>query len=184
MPLISVIMGVYNSRSDMLFKAVNSILNQTVGDFELIICNDGSSAHTAEALSQLPQDSRIKIIALEKNCGLAAALNACIDSADGEFIARQDDDDYSAENRFEIQLEYMKNNPDVDFIGTDCYLFDKSGKIYSERIMPKEITAKSYLFNSPFIHGSMMFRKKYLKNTGTERSEKNANTRIMIYSCG
>ena len=61
MPLISVIMGVYNSRPEMLERAVSSLLNQTFSDFELIICDDGSNEQTKRQLKALPADSRIKI---------------------------------------------------------------------------------------------------------------------------
>lgn len=161
MPLISVIMGVYNSNEDMLKKAVASVLSQTVSDFELIICDDGSGDKTKKLLKEVADtDSRIKVVTLHENRGLAQALNACLDAAGGEFIARQDDDDYSDSTRFEKQIKYLENNPDVDFIGTDCNLFDATGKIYGERIMPQKIDKTSFLYNSPFIHGSMMFRKE------------------------
>lgn len=159
MPLISVIMGVYNPNENMLKKAVDSLLCQTVSDFELIICDDGSDETTKKLLMSLNSDSRIKIITQPKNMGLAAALNRCIEAATGEYIARQDDDDYSAPDRFEKQLNFLKSNPDISFCGTDCYLFDADQNVYSKREMPQTVTARSYLFNSPFIHGSMMFRK-------------------------
>lgn len=161
MPLISVIMGVYNSNEEMLKKAVESVISQTEKDFELIICDDGSDEKTKKLLKDISAtDNRIKILTLPQNKGLAEALNACLDAADGEFIARQDDDDYSDSTRFEKQIKYLENNPDVDFIGTDCNLFDATGKIYGERIMPQKIDKTSFLYNSPFIHGSMMFRKE------------------------
>lgn len=160
MPLISVIMGVYNSGREPLLRAVSSVLSQTLSDFELIICDDGSDVQTKAVLSELPQDDRIRIIENKDNAGLAAALNACIDIARGEFIARQDDDDYSAPDRFEKQIDFFNANPGIDYIGTNCRLFDKSGKIYSQRTMPENVDEHSFLFNSPFIHGSMMFRKR------------------------
>lgn len=161
MPLISVIMGVHNSNEAMLKKAVASILSQTEKDFELLICDDGSDSKTKNLLSEISAtDSRIKIITLPENKGLAEALNACLDVADGEFIARQDDDDYSHPERFKKQIEFLYNNPDIAFIGTACELFDSTGKVYGERIMPKKIDKNSFLYNSPFIHGSMMFRKE------------------------
>ncbi len=163
-PVISVIMGVYNSKRDMLFKAVNSVLSQDYSDFELIICDDGSNKETKNILKELPCDDRIIIISKDKNEGLASALNSCIDVAKGRYIARQDDDDYSAPDRFSKEIAYLESHPDIDFIGSDCYLFDDSGKVYGDRIMPKEITAESFLFNSPFIHGSMMFKAEVFEN--------------------
>lgn len=161
MPLISVIMGVYNSNEEMLKKAVESVISQTEKNFEFLICDDGSDEKAKKLLKDISAtDNRIKIITLPENKGLAVALNACLDAAVGEFIARQDDDDYSHPERFARQIKYLYDNPDVDFIGTACELFDSSGKVYGERIMNEKIDKNSFLFNSPFIHGSMIFRKK------------------------
>lgn len=165
MPLISVIMGVYNSDPNKLIKAVSSVLSQSVSDIELIICDDGSENGIEKTLESIT-DSRVKIITFDENKGLAAALNACIDTARGKYIARQDDDDISLPGRFEKQVAYLENHTDIDFIGTDCELYsDSTGStgstgVYGGRIMPKTVDKKSFLFNSPFIHGSMMFRRE------------------------
>ncbi len=78
MPLISVIMGVHNSETDMLLSAVGSVLSQSVSDIELIICDDGSENGIGKTLDSI-KDSRVKLISFKENKGLAAALNACID---------------------------------------------------------------------------------------------------------
>lgn len=159
MPLISVIMGVHNSDSDMLLSAVRSVLSQSVSDIELIICDDGSENDIEKMLDGI-KDSRVKLIFFKENKGLAAALNACIDVASGKYIARQDDDDISLPGRFEKQTEYLENHGDTYFIGTDCELYSQGEGVYGERIMPKTVDKRSFLFNSPFIHGSMMFRRE------------------------
>lgn len=160
MPLISVIMGIYNSDPKKLINAVNSVLGQSVSDIELIICDDGSKNDISDTLDKICRDSRVKLIRNEENMGLAAALNACLDAATGKFIARQDDDDISLPGRFKKQIDYFENHSDIDFIGTACELYSDSEGVYGERIMPADIDKNSFLFNSPFIHGSMMFRKK------------------------
>lgn len=159
MPLISVIMGVYNSDPAKLTAAVDSVLNQSVRDIEFIIYNDGSNNETDRILSSFT-DSRVRLIGSGENKGLAAALNACIDAAKGKYIARQDDDDISLDGRFEKQVKYLEEHKDIDFIGTACELYSDSEGVYGERIMPENIDRRSFLFNSPFIHGSMMFRRK------------------------
>ena len=159
MPLISVIMGVHNSETDMLLSAVGSVLSQSVSDIELIICDDGSENGIGKTLDSI-KDSRVKLISFKENKGLAAALNACIDVASGKYIARQDDDDISLPGRFEKQTEYLENHSDIDFIGTNCELYSSGEGVYGERIMPKAVDKRSFLFNSPFIHGSMMFRRE------------------------
>lgn len=114
----------------------------------------------------------MKLISFKENKGLAAALNACIDVASGKYIARQDDDDISLPERFEKQTEYLENHGDTYFIGTDCELYSLGEGVYGERIMPETVDKRSFLFNSPFIHGSMMFRREVLIKNVTERSAK------------
>lgn len=159
MPLISVIMGVHNSDPSKLRAAVNSVLEQSVRDIEVIIYNDGSDNNTDDVLKSF-EDSRIRLLGCAENKGLAAALNACIDASTGKYIARQDDDDISLEGRFEKQLKYLEENRGTDFLGTSCELYSDDEGVYGERIMPQNIGKESFLFNSPFIHGSMMFRRE------------------------
>ena len=162
MPLISVIMGVYNSDPEKLKAAVESVLTQSVSDIELIICNDGSDNGTDKVLEGIP-DNRLKIITFTENRGLAMALNACIEAATGKYIARQDDDDLSLDGRFEKESDYLEKNPDIAFVGTACELYSETDGVYGEWIMPESIDKNSFLFNSPFIHGSVMFRSMVLK---------------------
>ena len=160
MPLISVIMGIYNSDEQKLINAVNSVLSQSVSDIELIICDDGSTKGISDMLNEICRDSRVKLIRFDENKGLAAALNACLDAAKGEYIARQDDDDISLAGRFEKQIAFLSKNSDIDFIGTACELYSDSEGVYGQRVMPENIDKNSFLFNSPFIHGSMMFKRR------------------------
>ena len=100
-PLISVIMSTYN---DELYieESLQSILNQTLADFELIIYDDCSSDHTVEKIRAF-QDSRIQLICNEENCGLTKNLNKGLRIAKGKYIARMDGDDISEQTRFEEQ---------------------------------------------------------------------------------
>lgn len=166
-PALSVIMGVYNCPSkDMLERAVNSILSQTYRDFEFIICDDGSTNDTLKWLyEKAEEDDRIVVIKSERNKGLAAALNQCLKKARGRLIARQDIDDYSTQTRFQIQIEFLDSHKNVAFVGTDCFLYDKNG-IYGERHMPQFPTRNDFLFNSPFIHGTAMFRREVFEKCG------------------
>lgn len=127
------------------------------------------------------KDSRVKLISFKENKGLAAALNACIDVASGKYIARQDDDDISLPERFEKQTRYLENHSDTYFIGTDCELYSLGEGVYGERIMPETVDKRSFLFNSPFIHGSMMFRREVFDKERYRTLGKTANTKITIY---
>ena len=103
MPKISVIMGVHNGEKT-LPRAIESILNQTFADFELIICDDCSSDSTVHVINDyIRKDDRVILIKNKSNSGLAASLNNCIKISKGEYIARMDDDDVSHAERFEKQ---------------------------------------------------------------------------------
>ncbi len=173
MPKISVISGAYNIENCYSRGAsLNSILNQSYSDFEFIICNDGSTDKTAEFLKELSsRDERVKILTNEKNLGLAASLNKCLAEAKGEYIARHDCDDVSSPERFLKQIEYLDKNPDVAFIGTYTYLFDKDG-VWGELTFPEKVKKKDFLFSSPYQHGSVMFRREALIKAGAYRVAK------------
>ena len=115
-PIVSVIMATYN-RAGFLDKSIDSILEQSFTDFELIIVNDGSSDNTAEALSYYEKrDGRIRVITQE-NQGLAAARNSGAKAARGEYLAFMDDDDASGVYRLEVQLDALRRRPDYDACG-------------------------------------------------------------------
>ena len=107
-PKISVIMPVYNMEK-FLAKAIDSILNQTINNFEFIIINDGSTDNSLNILKSY-NDKRIKIINNSKNLGIAKSLNKGKEVAVGEYIARQDADDISEPDRFFHQLDYLNKN--------------------------------------------------------------------------
>ena len=122
---ISVIMPVYNVNGEWLREAIDSILSQTYTNFELIIIDDGSTNDTPDILAEYVQkDSRIKIVKGEHK-GISNALNKGLDVADGEFIARMDGDDISLPERFEKQINYLRQNPDVGIVGTNLVIFPK-----------------------------------------------------------
>lgn len=151
MPIISVIMSVYNTSPDYLEKAINSVLNQTISDFEFIVYNDGSNLACTNDLYKLSKiDCRIKFINCEKNNGLAFALNQCIKIANGDYIARMDSDDICSKYRFERQLNFLKEN-NLDLVGCCMKYFDESG-IRGEENYVEFITKKDFLYNSPISH--------------------------------
>ena len=170
-PFLSVIMGIYNCPTkDMLIRAVNSILNQTYTDFEFIICDDGSTNDTFKWLCELKKiDNRIRVFRSDHNEGLACALNECIKRAQGELIARQDVDDYSMPNRFELEIEFLNENQQYAFVGSNCFLYENN-EIYGERYVPAFPCSKDFLFNSPFIHGTVIFRREVFEKAGNYRS--------------
>jgi len=156
---VSVVMGVYNQWDrQILLEAVNSILQQTLSDFEFIIYDDGSDEAAGVYLQELcALDERIHLIGKEENHGLAFSLNQCIQKAKGQYIARMDADDISEPERLERQVKFLESHPEYMWCGTNTALFDEGG-IWGERKMPEMPQEKDYLRFSPFVHPSVMYR--------------------------
>lgn len=167
MPLISVIMGVYNCKDkDLLRESIDSILDQSFGDFEFLICDDGSTDDTLQRLNKIASnDQRIKILSFGENRGLAGALNFCIKNASGKFIARQDDDDISYPDRFKVELKYLQEHPEIEFVGCIADVYDNNG-IWGEYTLPENPEKKHFLWNSPFLHPSVLIRKNAFEQAG------------------
>lgn len=177
MSSISVIMGVYRPNHEMLTDSINSVLIQEMPELNMIICDDGSEDGTFEFLMEWAErERRLKILMHDKNCGLAAALNTCLDAADGEYIARQDADDLSKPGRFAIQADFLNQNQDIGFVGSAIRLFDENG-IWTVKSFPEKPQKRDFLFAVPFSHGSLMFRSallkkyRYMVNKFTRRAE-------------
>lgn len=109
---LSFIMSVYNTRNLDWLDSLESICVQSFGDFEIIICDDGSNGETQDRITAWNQrDPRIRIIRNETNRGLGYSLNRCLEAAAGEYVIRQDDDDVSSPERAERQVAFMQGNP-------------------------------------------------------------------------
>lgn len=158
-PTVSVIMGVFSQHDfDALEAAVESILVQTYTDFEFLIYNDGSNAEFTEYINSLQQkDERIHIIGSRENHGLGYALNRCIEQARGTYLARMDADDISHPDRLRTEVEFMEQNPDYMWCGTNCDIFDAKGK-WADGTRPEIPRAGDYLKYSPYIHPTVMYR--------------------------
>ena len=166
-PQVSVIMSSYNPRhEEWLFGAIESLLRQTLTDWELILWDDGSDAAGSQLLHRAARlDPRIKLFSEKVNRGLAYGLNRCLEQASGVFIARMDDDDLSAPQRFETQVRFLNNHPEVDWLGSKAWLFDSEG-IWGVHEAVPDPGPTDYLPFSPFIHPSVMFRAESLRRAG------------------
>lgn len=116
MPKVSVILPVYNAEK-YLAAAIDSILQQTFTDFELLLINDGST-DSSEQIIQRYNDPRIVYVRNESNQGLIYSLNKAIDLAKGEYIARMDADDVALPERFSEQTTFLDNQKNVGIVAT------------------------------------------------------------------
>ena len=157
---VSVIMPVYNAEK-YIKKTIESIINQTFSDFELLIIDDCGNDSSMEIVKSF-DDSRIKIICNECNKGIAYSRNRGLKNAKGKYIALMDDDDLSPLDRLIVEYKYLEEHEEIDAVGGRYCVIDECDKIieYSLDTLqnPKFIKA-SLMFYDPIGNGSMMFRK-------------------------
>ena len=157
-------MGVYNTQDvNILCKAIDSILNQTLKEFEFIICNDGSLDNTIDVLRSFEKkDSRIILLDNDDNKGLAYSLNRCIRMSKGKYIARMDADDISLENRLEQQYNFLENNLDYVLVGC-CSKILRNNNSDLVRKVKESPTVEDFLWGSPFMHPTIMVKTEVYK---------------------
>ena len=116
MPKVSVLMPIYKTNERYLREAIESILNQSFTDFEFLILDD-CPENSREEIVKLYKDDRIKYFKNERNLGISHSRNKLIDLASGEYLAVFDHDDVSLPKRFERQVKYLDEHPDVGVVG-------------------------------------------------------------------
>jgi len=173
MPDLAVIMSIYhNDRLKFVSESVESILNQTFRDFHYYLVFDGPVSEDIDSYVSSLTDERIRFFRLEKNGGLAAAMNFLLEKVLAEpqykYIARMDADDVSMPERFEKQREYLINNPDITVLGSWYEEIDEEGKHLAFRRLPTdhESLRKRYFTRTPFAHSSVMYRRELIEKAG------------------
>lgn len=159
-PLISVLMPAFNA-GPYIGEAIQSILNQSCPDFELLVLDDGSQDNTREIVLSFT-DKRIRYLPSSRNSKLVATLNRGLDLVRGHFIARMDADDLSLPQRFERQIKFLQENPDVGCVGTGFRtlgLPQDYDVLYDQR--PGMVQAQ-LLFDCKIAHATVMMRRSIL----------------------
>ncbi|NTW34221.1 MAG: glycosyltransferase, partial [Bacteroidetes bacterium] len=161
MPEVSVLIAVYNGEK-FLTEAIESILQQTFTDFELIIINDGSTDKTKDIILSY-NDDRIKYFENETNIKLIPTLNKGIDLACGKYIARIDADDIAMPNRLEVQYNYMEKHPEIGLCASWLKTIgDGEQKIVEFKSQHDEIRLELF-FHSYMHHPTVMMRTSLFK---------------------
>ena len=164
-PVVSILMGVYNCEATVE-NAILSILAQTYLDWELIVCDDGSSDRTKNIVDKYAEmDSRIISISNDCNMGLAYTLNYCYKIARGKYIARMDGDDICAFNRLQIEKDFLEDNSQYALVSCGMEFYDEGG-VYGKYIYPVCPCETDLIKNSPFCHAGCMMRKGVLEQLG------------------
>jgi glycosyltransferase involved in cell wall biosynthesis len=163
---ITVLMAVYNAEN-YLSAAINSILNQSYTEFELLIINDASTDASAEIIASY-QDNRIRCITNDTNLNLCRSLAKGISLARGEFIARMDADDIAHPMRLEKQLAAMLACPELDLLGANVRWIDQSNNVIRHpKIISNPVDLRwNLFFKNCFNHPTVMIRKSALDRSG------------------
>lgn len=162
---VSVLMAEYNTNPEYLDESIESILNQTHKNFELIIIDDCGSNDMKKFVKKY-NDKRIKVIKNEKNIGLANSLNKGLKIAKYDYIIRMDTDDICLKDRFEKQIKFAIENPQYSIIGGNHILFDDEREYKNELRVCGEIKKEHFLFNTPFSHPTLILKKDDLIASG------------------
>lgn len=168
-PLISVVLPVYNV-APYIAEAINSVLNQTIQDFEIIVIDDCSTDNTI-AIVEAIEDCRIRIIKKAINKGLIDSLNIGFNEAKGDYIARMDGDDINVLNRFEKQLNILKNNPKIKACGCWLQEFGKTNNIIKHKEFHEEIVDRMLIHCSMSL-GTVMFERLAVAEFRFDESKK------------
>jgi glycosyltransferase involved in cell wall biosynthesis len=164
-PLISVIMSVYNG-AGCVTSAINSILSQTLTDFEFIIVNDGSVDGTTEILNAISaQDPRVRVIH-QSNTGITRALNAGLAQARGSYIARQDADDVSYPDRFARQIDFFLQDPALVLVGGVSDDIHENGTRDRWPFYDMKTIQKIVFKKTPFPHSTAIMRADVVRYLG------------------
>ena len=162
-PLVSTVMTSYRDPAPVLRRAIDSILAQTVGDLELVITFEPGDAN-ADWVRQNVHDDRVVVVINPSRYGMAKSFNHGLDMARGRYIARMDSDDYAHPDRFEKELNFLNENPDIAVVGSAGNLVDESGTFLGLRSFPlthHEII-RAFAFINPMLHPTVMWDRTRL----------------------
>jgi glycosyltransferase involved in cell wall biosynthesis len=163
-PLVTILMPVYNAER-FLCEAIDSILNQTLANFEFLVIDDGSTDSSLNIIRSY-KDPRIRLVQNEKNLGISLTLNKGIELASTELIARMDADDISYPERLQKQYDYFKDHPDCALLSTQARVITEDKQVeYTDRTN-SDFYYYNLTFSSPIFHPSVMYRKQAVKEAG------------------
>lgn len=172
-PLVSVVTPVYNNER-YLEQAVQSILDQTLSDFEFILVDDESTDSSAAILERMSrQDPRIRVFR-RPHTGIVGAMNDGLRLARAEFIARMDADDLALPHRLERQVEFLRDHPDHVLVGSRVMLIDPDGAPICEFVHEtthEEIDQGHVAMRWTVVHPAVMYRRQVVLDLSGYRGE-------------
>ena len=168
---LAVILSVYyKEKARYLDESLSSIFNQSFVPSEVVLVEDGPLNDELYGVvsKYKTRYTNLKVISLENNQGLAHALNLAITNTRAKYIARMDTDDVSKRERFEKQISFLNDNPDVDCVGTWAIEIKADGSEFFKKQMPlsHDECRRFYMKRNPMIHPTVMFRRSYFEKAG------------------
>lgn len=167
-PLVSIVIPVHNAE-EYVREALDSCINQTYTNLEIVVVDDKSEDGTLNILREYEQrDSRVKVLAVEKQNGLGNVINIGIRESNGKYIARMDADDIMCPERIEKQARYLESNPNCVAVGGQIDIIDEQGNVVGHReyaIKDEDIKRNRFLFQ-PFAHPAVTLRRSTLEDIG------------------
>ncbi len=162
-PKVSVLISTFND-SQFLEKSIQSILDQTYENLEILVLDDNSTDNSVAILEEIQQSSNnLKIYQNSKTQGLTKALNKLLNNAEGEIISRHDTDDISLSTKIERQVDLLQKK-NLDFCTSRAIVMNSNTKIPGYSFyLPNKILIK---FKNPFIHGTLLIKKNVLEDMG------------------
>lgn len=168
---ITIIMGIYNCEST-LSDAIESLISQTYKNWNLVMCDDGSTDNTYQIAEEYSKKyNNIELIKNKTNMGLGYTLNRCLERVDTEYVARMDGDDISLPQRLEKELDFLENNPEYEIVGTNTIYFDENGDWGNGKII-EEPQKSHFIKFTPFCHSSCLVRTYAYKNINGYSTDK------------
>lgn len=168
MPKVSVLMPVYKTNEGYLREAIESILAQSFRDFEFLILED-CPEDDREAVIKSYNDERIRYIKNDKNLGITPSRNKLIDEAKGEYLAVFDHDDISLPTRFEKQVAYLDEHPEVGVVSSQIESYPEG--IRTKNLIKDEDIKLSLMTQCALNHPAAMIRKKVLTDNNVRYRE-------------
>lgn len=166
MPKVSVVMPLYNAEA-YVKKTIDSILQQTYSDFEIIVVNDASTDRSAEIVKEMSEnDSRIRLYSNEQNKGIAYTRNRAIELSQGKFIAIMDDDDIAPDYRLKDEVEFLEKNAHIDVVAGNTCIIDENDNVIGmfAPVIRNPKLVKAYLMLGNIIGNSTtMIRREFIE---------------------
>lgn len=191
-PLVGVLISVYkNDSSEYLRLSFDSILNQTYKNIYMLVGIDGPVGNNlTQVLKEYEIKENVSIFWHTENRGLACVLNDDIAAATRlgcEFYARMDADDIALPDRFEKQLRFLQENPNIDVVGGFIEEIDEHSHSRGKKVeypLTHEKCRKFFRYRDPLAHPATFFRKSYFEKSGGYRNEYRKNQDTMLWYDG